>query len=196
MQRLLVLACVIAATLGVRSAVCQEIHAVTDDGKHVVLASDGTWKYSSAGAASAAKYFRDLGSHFSLVIPASSQWRAADENLMKDAEFSFSTADEKGYGVVITEQLPLKEDELVNYLKSHLDSTGSILSDRHVEVNGIPLRRVQFDASGEGLNFRYNFDLYVADDWYVKVLTWSFRSVAEKTPELLTSLTPFLKVNK
>lgn len=180
----------------VRTAAAQEVHAVTDEGKHVLLQSDGTWKYTKAAPTSSSRYFNDAASHFAIVIPASSPWIASNEKLMEDAEFSFQTSDDKCYGVIITEKIPLTDDELVNYLRSHLDSTASIVSDVHTKVNWIPTRRVQFDASSDGLNFRYNFDVYTRDDWYVKILTWSFKNAAIKDPSLLTSLTPYLKINE
>lgn len=147
-----------------------QIMATTDNGKRVVLHSNGKWEFKNDDTASTAaeiKYFtkpetaktllKSEKTNFALWYD-SKKWKKPKELDNEDAEFELELLNGDGYAVVITERI---EIDIENFKEIAVENARDAAPDIALEneenrmVNGRKIKFLQLGGSAMGIKLVY-----------------------------------------
>lgn len=152
------------------------IKAVTEDGRKVVLFSDGSWVFKPGSKKDKSKNNFDKnstkvpleggkGAYF--VYYDDKKWHVSKPKGDSDAEYSFTHKEGDGYGMMIFERISIPLPNLKNIALENARSVApdaKITSDDRMVVNGYDIMRLQIQGIIEGIPFTY-YGYYASGSW-------------------------------
>lgn len=174
------------------SVFSQNINATTEAGEKVVLMSNGKWKYAKEKSASAGNMLKSTSGKYSLKFDPS-QWKPTEEKLNDDAEFSLMDDDGKLFAMAMMEDIPLSYEEVKNHILASYGGDAKVLEEAKLTLNGKEVHSLKMEFAYEGINYTMLIYVYSREDWYARVISWTFKNLYSKKEkqikDLLNSLT-------
>ena len=186
-KRYLVLVCLVLG--GAAIGYCQTpapLGATTDDGRRVVLRSDGTWAFveltdptlpeNKVRTSPTTSIASVSGKHgFFQLFYSPDIWEPQDSQFPA-AEFFFHHVDGDVYAMVVSERLAMPLETLKNAALKNARSAGQDLKMKSEEmrlVNGQEVLSMQFDCTVQGVPFAYSGYYWSGEPGSVQVLVWT-----------------------
>jgi len=190
-----------AAIMGTYCAEAQDKRAKTEDGKEVILRTDGTWTYVGEykkDKKAALAYTGKRGTFAFHLLPDT--WKKLDKVENADAEVGFAHKDGEAFALVMAEriQVPLatlKKIAVENWRS--VDKNAKVVLDEKRTVNGKEVLCLAAEVESEGVAFTFFGYYYSSEAGTVQVLTWTGRNLfKEFKPELEAFLNGFEIIEK
>lgn len=172
-----------AAALPAVSA--QDLRAVTEDGRKVVLTPDGRWKFDSRAAATPVSLestspYQTAVKKFSVSFDSSS-WvlvprRDSDE--VNKRQFRHKSL--PLHAIVMADEIPARTEALRNIILSNAQSAGAattVLLEQSREVAGKDVGSIRFVAAMNGLEFVFSSYYYGDSDGNIQVMCYTAQSL-------------------
>ena len=186
-KKYLALVCLILG--GAAIGFCQTptpLGATADDGRRVVLRSDGTWAFVESTDPALPEYKVRIcpttstasasGKHgFFQLYYNPETWEPQDSKFSA-AEFFFHHVDGDVYAMVISERLAMPLETLKNAALKNARTAGQDLKVKSEEtrlVNGQEVLSMQFDCTVQGVPFAYSAYYWSGEPGSVQVLIWT-----------------------
>lgn len=159
----------------------QDIRAITEDGRKVLLSPDGSWRIDTSlptapPALDAGSPYQPSVKKFSVRFNPS-EWslmaKRDDESVTKRV-FQHKTL--PIYGMVISDEIPTTNDALKNVVISNAKSAGSsmtVLLDETQEISGKSVGLIRFAASSKGYEFVFSTAYYGDGDGNIQVACYT-----------------------
>jgi len=191
-----------AATWQASTALGQEVRAITEDGKQVVLRSDGTWSYAKPLKQDEIKpqlaYVGKRGVFILELVPG--QWRRGQVDPSSDAEVVYAHADGDVYGQVIAERIEIPIQSLKKIVLTNMEQVAAdakLIQDEKRTVNGKEVHCITVDATVEGIPLTYHCYLLSSKEGTFQVMTWTGRNLfGEVKPAMEAFLNGFRVIEK
>lgn len=166
-------------------AAAQDLKAITEDGRRVLLSPDGRWRLDPSPAA---------------LVPAPGLPQSPFQTAVRRYKVAYDTskwtltpaADEPGkrvfrhktapvFGLVIAEALPVSSDLVRNIMiynaRKASGQEPTVLIDRATEVQGKPVGFLRFVANLQGVDFLFTAHYHGSDDGNVQVACYTAQSL-------------------
>lgn len=163
----------------------QEVRAITEDGKQVILRADGTWSYAKLSQRDHTKpqlaYIGKRGTFALDLVPG--KWRRMQVDLNSDAEVAYRHVDGDVYGQVVAERieipiLALKTIVVRNMRQAAEDAR--LAQEEKRTVNGKEVLCITVDATVDGIPLTYHCYLLSGKEGTFQVMTWTGRNIFEE----------------
>lgn len=172
--------------------------AITDTGEEVLLHPDGTWSYIDESKAKREKLktnptpFTKPGDAFFLVKSTvnntgywidATKWGFEKAVSNKAAEYEFQLRGKDLYGLVITEEIIIPMESLVDIA---LENMRDMAPDAHItlkeyrEVNGLKLIHLILKATYNGINVVYKGYYYSNERGTTQLITYTSQELSGK----------------
>jgi hypothetical protein len=177
----------------------QDIRAKTENGRDVILKSNGTWVFVDAGKTSpdsgafqksekATSVFTAKGGKFSVWFDPS-KWTQGESE--KTGRTTFRHVDGDVYGLLIYERigmtLPgLKEIAIDNAKKAAPDA--KVTYEEKREVNGKEILCMRIAGTIKGVNFIYNGYYYAGKEGSIQFITYTSENLFQEYEPAMTEL--------
>ncbi len=172
-------------TLASAAISAQEIRAVTEDGRKVVLSPDGRWKFDRASmtptaALDSVSPYQTAVSRFSVAYDTS-KWVLSPRR--DGDEINKRTFRHKSlpiHAVVIADEIPLQTDALKNIILTNAHSAGAtttVLLDQEKQLGGKGVGFLRFAASMKGMDFVFSSHYYGDGDGNIQVMCFTAQSI-------------------
>lgn len=188
-----VLTTLVSSLLFCTSARCQDIQAITDDGRKVILKSDGTWKPISSKSLisdsakesikksdSASSVFKPKGDKFQIWYNPS-KWhmkKAADSD-----KPGFEHKDGDIYAMVLAERFSMSLEALrdlaINNARSAAPDAKVIFEEERV-VNGKKVLCMKIDGTIAGVQFSYFGYYYAGKGGIIQLITYTSQNLMDE----------------
>lgn len=196
------------------------IKAVTEDGRQVVLFSDGSWVFKpgkkeekksrfgflkskkerskNESGKNSAKVPLEGGKGAYFVYYDDKKWHVTKPSGDSDAEYSFTHKEGDGYGMMIFERISIPLPNLKNIALDNARSVAPdarIISDDRVTVNGYDIMRLQMQGIIEGIPFTY-YGYYASGSWgTLQFITYTSTPLFEEYKKDFTELLDGLNIS-
>lgn len=170
------------------SALSDELRAVIEDGRKVILSSDFKWKFDTSKPTITPQTiqqgmmtFQPQAKKFSVTYD-SSKWspESAKESELNPGKKVFKHKLSPVYAVIISDELPLSNDSLRNIILSNAKSTGSepkILMENNIQVNGNAISSIRFTVSTQGIDFLFWTKYFANEDGNIQLACYTGQSL-------------------
>ncbi|MES2889803.1 MAG: hypothetical protein V4739_17555 [Pseudomonadota bacterium] len=165
-----------------------ELRAVTEDGRKVILSSDGRWQFDSQS--SAARRPLELSSPYQTSVKNfsvaynTSDWHLAPHKETEEInKRAFKHKKLPIYAMVIADEMPATTEAMKAVILSNAKSAGAsttVLLDQLQNVNGKEVGSLRFVANMQGLDFIFT-TLYHADpNGNIQVMCYTAQALFHK----------------
>lgn len=165
------------------SAVAQELRAVTEDGRKVVLFSDGKWQFDSRASTATRTLsespYQTAVKRFSLVFNPD-EWRLLPK---KDDEPNRRSLQHKSlpvHALVIADEIPARTETLKDVILYNAKSAGAsttILVDKTESLGSRQVGSIRFAAMMKGMELVFSTYYYADEDGNVQVSCFTGQSL-------------------
>jgi hypothetical protein len=172
-------------TLSSPSISAQDIRAVTEDGRKVVLSQDGRWRFDRTSLAPSAAV--DSVSPYQTAVPRFSVAYDASKWVLSPKrdgdEINKRTFRHKSlpvHAVIIADEIPLATDALKNIILSNAQSAGAtttVLLDQEKQLSGKDVGFLRFAANLKGMDFVFSSHYYGDGDGNIQVMCFTAQSI-------------------
>lgn len=191
-----------AAAWQASTALGQEVRAITENGKQVILRSDGTWSYAKPLKQDEIKpqlaYVGKRGVFILELVPG--QWRRGQVDPSSDAEVVYAHADGDVYGQVIAERIEIPIQSLKKIVLTNMEQVAAdakLIQDEKRTVNGKEVHCITVDATVAGIPLTYHCYLLSGKEGTFQVMTWTGRNLfGEVKPDMEAFLNGFRIIEK
>jgi hypothetical protein len=161
----------------------QELRAIAEDGRKVLLSPDGRWRFDSSSAA--APVSADSGSPYQTSVKKFSLSFGSDWTLSpkRDGEANKRMFLHKSlplYGMVIADEIPATTATMRGMIVSNMRSASAnttVLLDGSQEVAGKEVGNMRLAATLNGLDFVFSSNYYADGDGNVQATCWTAQSL-------------------
>ncbi|MCE4557453.1 hypothetical protein [Pelomonas cellulosilytica] len=173
-------------------ASAQELRAVTEDGRRVVLLPDGKWRFDNkarpAGAGSAASN-DGISPYQTAVKKISMAFNASEWTLTprRDSEAAnkrmFQHRSLPLYAMVIADEMPASNEAMKNVLLTNAASAGfatTTLLDEQKQLSNHQIGNLRFTASNKGVDFVFSAYYYADEDGNVQAVCYTGQALFHK----------------
>ena len=178
------LVCVVACSF--------QIPGKTQDGRDVLLETDGTWKYCFAK-----KYFKSMlatKSVESKVLPLKisfnpHQWKI--EPSRSDEEFFFVLKGQDAVAFLIPQVLSLSYEmtkETMEELASDVGDDFNMRLEEDRVVNGLPIKYFEYDLTIDGTPFTHMMYLYAGEEATIHFIAYGLKNEFDKHKYVMEDL--------
>lgn len=201
-------ACAMVLVVASTGVLAGDMRATTEDGKRVILKSDGTWVFEKQTAEPAP------GGDLSKPIDATavlrskkgfcevwyipSKWKpVASQN--PAAEYEMSHANGDGYAMLITERITMPLDSLKRVAVENAKSVApdvQVLSDDRIVVNGANVMAMRMEGTLQGIKFTYYGYYWAGKEGTIQFLTYTGQSLFDEYRSDFTQLLNGLVITK
>jgi hypothetical protein len=173
----------IASTLPAIAA--QDLRAITEDGRKVVLSPDGKWKFdnkatSASPSIDSASIYQPVVKRFSLNFNPE-EWNLTPK---RDGEEpnkrSFQHKSLPIYALVVSDELPITTPAMKNIILSNAKSAGAattVLIDKTQDLGGKEVGYLRFAATMKGLEVVFSSYYYADSDGNIQVMCYTGQSL-------------------
>lgn len=198
----------IALSLSTGSILAQTtLNATTEDGQQVILSTDGTWRYATAGVplgkdSPGAAYITPSAATKVLTVNKGAAslnydpaiWvMATDQADPNRTNFSHKSGDI--YGIVIAERLGLSPDALIEIVLENARKAATALTVREQSkrlVNGTEITYMRFEPTIQGIDFVFEGYYYAGPAGSIQVIAYTGKNLyAEYKQEIENFLNGF-----
>lgn len=174
MRLILVLALVIITF----NVTAEDKKAITDNGDVVILKSNGTWTYESEIenvelTENSQNFIKDPDSTFKLKSSTNNsafwvnpkKWNFKKNNDSAAVEYNLNSKGSDLYGMIITEGIEIKLEELVNIAFSNAQSAAPnmrVIKKEYKNVNGLKVIYMEMQGTVQSMEITY-FGYYYSD---------------------------------
>lgn len=191
-----------AAAWQASTALGQEVRAITENGKQVILRADGTWNYAKPLKQDESKpqlaYVGKRGTFALDLVPG--QWRRGQVDPSSDAEVVYAHADGDVYGQVIAERIEIPIQSLKKIVLTNMEQVAAdakLIQDEKRTVNGKEVHCITVDATVAGIPLTYHCYLLSGKEGTFQVMTWTGRNLfGEVKPDMEAFLNGFRIIEK
>jgi len=181
-------------------AYSQDLRAKTEDGRQVVLKSDGTWKFVDAKPSaestgvyqrseSAKSVYNVKGGKVAVFFdPAKWTQNKSDE----PNKVTFEHREGDIYGMLIAERFALPVSKLREIALKNAQTAApdiKVVREENRTVNGVNVLCMQMDGTIEGISFTYFGYYYAGKSGTIQLLTYTTQNIFQ---ESLPEMTEFL----
>jgi hypothetical protein len=147
-----------------------QITAITEDGKAVMLFSNGSWRYLNDSVMvsglmpislntppGATEKIKNIGGDFEIWFNPR-QWKILPESLYENAEYSFEHIDGELIALVIAEKIQVPLQKMKAAAVENFNKTATeykITEEQNIQVNGTDGLLLKIDALVDGVPFAY-----------------------------------------
>lgn len=178
-----------AAMLAPVSA-AQEIRAITEDGRKVVLTPDGKWRFDNRAKAGGAAPADTGGSPYQTSVrKISLSFNAAEWSMFPKREgeaHNKRMLQHKSlpiYAMVIADEIPATTEALKNIIFTNAESGGfttTTLVDQLKPLSGKQVGELRFLATNKGVEFIFSSHYYADEDGNVQLMCYTAQSLFHK----------------
>jgi hypothetical protein len=185
----------------------QNIHATTEDGKKVILKSDGSWEYSSFKSSfiDQKNYKIPKSSTKSLVLnggkvsmfynPKTWQQKKSDDPI----KINFAQKDGDVYAMVIHEKMEMDIDALTDFAISNArkaapDLKVTVEEDRI--VNGTKVIFMKMEGSIQSIKFIYYAYYYTGKAGTLQIITYTYPNLFSENEKNMSDFLNGLVINE
>jgi hypothetical protein len=163
----------------------QDLRAITEDGRKVLLAPDGKWRFDTSPA-SAPSSTNPVSPYQSAVQRFSVSFSPGDWTLVpkRDGDQgnkrTFRHRSLPIYAMVIADELPATTPVLKNIILSNARSAGAtttVLVDQSQDLRGKEVGALRFAASMDGLDFVFSSHYYADSDGNIQVMCYTAQAL-------------------
>ena len=186
-----------AATWQASTAWGQEVRAVTEDGKQVILRADGTWSFAKPLQQDEAKpqlaYVGKRGTFILDLVPG--KWRRIQTDPNSDAEVAYALRDGDVFGQIIAERIEIPLQSLKKIVLANMQQAAAdakLVQEEKRTVNGKEVQCLTIDATVDGIPLTYHCYLLSCKEGTFQVMTWTGRNLfGEAKPDMEAFLNGF-----
>lgn len=166
-------------------AAAQDLRAVTEDGRKVIISPDGKWRFD-AGSLSSPKSNESASPYQTAVKKFSVAFNPSDWNLIqkRDAEDAnkrtFQHKRFPIFAMVIADEMPATTAALKSVILSNAKSAGAsttVLVDQLTDLGGKEIGALRFAAQMQGLEFVFASYYYADVDGNIQVICYTAQSL-------------------
>lgn len=189
---MLLLACLIFQNLSA------QITAITDEGEEVLLFNDGTWKYKQPKdrevediLVNPEPFTYPESATFMLKSKVTNMafrldpkvWKVTTKNENEDAEYELELRQGDGYAMMITEEIPIPID---NLMEIAIDNAREVAPDIEVvkreyrKVNGLDVLLLHMEGTLTGIPISYYGYYYSNQTGTLQFMTFTAQTVLDK----------------
>ncbi|MBB5189673.1 hypothetical protein HNQ50_000383 [Silvimonas terrae] len=169
-------------------AAADTLHGITEDGRKVLLAPNGTWTFdnSTASAASVApggSPYIPMVKKFSVNYDVNSWNQSPPKDGESATKRMFMHKTLPLYAVVISDQIPANNASMREVILHNVQSAGAtptIILEKKPVINGKEAGMIRFVASLKGLDFVFNTNYYGDDSGNIQVTCYTGQSLFYK----------------
>jgi hypothetical protein len=184
-------------------AYSQDLRAKTDDGRQVILKSDGTWKFVEAKPApaggfqkseSAKSVYNVKGGKAALYFDPA-KWIQKKSEAPNKVTFEYREGDV--YGMLIAERMSLPLSSLKEIAIKNAQSVApdiKVVQEENRNVNGTNILCMQMDGTIEGIKFTYYGYYYAGKAGSIQLLTYTSQNLFQESKPEMTEFLNGLEV--
>ena len=196
----------LAILIFISSATYGAISAITENGETVILKEDGSWRYEDTNTAESEsietdlkKYKKSKDATFNLKSKATNvsfwinpkEWSFARGGKNEPSEYSFSIPNTDLYGMVISEGLEIKPEQLVKIAFQNAKAASpdvKIIRKEYREVNGKKVIHMVMRGTIQSIDFTYIGYYYSDKSGSTQFLTYTGTNLVDKYKSQIYSL--------
>lgn len=161
----------------------QELRAIAEDGRKVVLSPDGRWRFDWSSAA--APVSTNSGSPYQTSVKKfslsfSSDWTLSPKRDGETNKRMFTHKSLPLYGMVIADEMPATNETMRGIIVSNMRSastSSTVLLDGSQEMAGKEVGSMRLAAAVNGLEFVFTTNYYADGDGNVQATCWTSQSL-------------------
>lgn len=170
------------------TAMSDDLRAVTEDGRKVILSPDFKWKFDIAKPSFAAPLsptgnvvYQSQVKKFSVTYDTA-KWvtEPPKEGDMNPSKKVFKHRTLPVYALVIADELPLTNEKLRNVILINARASGSepkILMENNKQVNGNNLASIRFTVIAQGIDFLFWTQYLGSDEGNIQIACYTGQSL-------------------
>lgn len=174
------------ATLAVSAVHAQDLRAVVEDGRKVILSPGGKWRFDISAPrtegviAGGMLTYQPLVKKFSLAYNSDS-WNllpVRDGDASNKRSFAHKTL--PIYSIFITDEIPASTSALKNIILFNSRSAGAeptVLLDQQTDIGGIPVGSIRFAVAPKGIEFVFSVYYFGSPEGNVQVSCYTAQSL-------------------
>lgn len=185
----------IVATLSFQVTAHADMKAYSEDGKTVILHSNGQWSYLSTEAPR--KSFVEGKKVKYKMYYDNAKWYPADRTINRDQDYMFHHVNGKVFAIITSEPLRLTydvvKDGVLLYTRQQ-DASARMFNIKMRKINGKMFEFFKVEANINGVDLTLFYHIYIDEDSTTQIITYTVSQYAnELSPILLEFVNGFVK---
>lgn len=167
----------------------EELRAIAEDGRKVILSPDGKWKFDNrlptapSSTSDAASPYQTAVKRFSLNFDTSKWILIPKQDTDEYNKRMFRHKSLPIMAMVIADEIPASKETVRDIIISNANSAATsmtILQEQDKEVGGKTIGAIKFAATLKTLEFVFSNHYYGAEDGNIQVMCYSVQSLFHK----------------
>lgn len=177
------------AALAVSAACAQDLRAVVEDGREVILSPDGKWRFDTSAAGARVSGSRGMQTYQPSAKKFSVAYSSDTWDLMpvKDSDSpskrTFAHKTLPIYAMVISDEIPVSTAAVKNVILANARASGAepnVLFDKPVDISGNAVGSIRFAVAPKGVEFEFAAYYFGSPEGNVQVSCYTAQSLFSK----------------